>query len=370
MGNVCGAFWPIAKRHMAQADAQAQELSALTLQNDVEGPAGTLLSLPPELLQRVMEFLMVVDDVHEAERVTKLVRSAARFVLTRGRWRPVKFVAEHGTQLILAAGRVAQDRGASTPAQRDVPASSLALCRAAWAVDPNETLRILFTYAGGGRKRAALLEGRLLALIEPSLDGLERIVRLLEPAHRFVYAKTQLIRWDFDTESPSSQGGRSVDGIRWWAKHIGTPITWPWVERLAEHHNLVVGYVSGALQSWTDAAVAVDFFRCFFGRHYQRPVPDLGDFTRGWGERKASAFAAAYAADVAAEELSGIAFDSHGFGGGQDFPTLPGKVRQVEEILHLEHRVDVEHMEQYDTSWEEEYLLEVKYACRFPGDYY
>ena len=213
-----------------------------------------------------------------------------------------------------------------------------------------------------------MLEGRLLALIEPSLDGLERIVRLLEPAHRFVYAKTQLIRWDFDTESPSSTGGRSIYGINRWAKHIGTPILL--VELPAERHNLVVSYVSGALQSWTDAAVAVDFFRCFFGRHYQRPVPDLGDFTRGWGERKASAFAAAYAADVAAEELSGIAFDSHGFGGGQDFPTLPGKVRQVEEILHLEDRVDVEHMEQYDISWEEEYLLEVKRASRFPGDYY
>ena len=303
MGNVCDAFWPIAKRHMAHADAQAQELSALTLQNDVEDPAGTLTSLPPDVLQRLLGFLMV-DDVHEAKQVTKLMRSAARFVLTRVLLKPVKFVAENGTQLILAAGRVAQDRGASTPAERDVPASSLADCRAAWAVDPNETLRILFTYAGGGGKRAAALEGRLLALIEPSLDGLERIVRLLEPAHRFVYAKTQLIRWDFEAEVMSKEGGRSVYGIRWWAKHIGTPITWPWVELLAERHNLVVGYVSGALQSWTDAAVAVDFFRCFFGRHYQGPVPDLGDFTRGWGERKASAFAAAYAADVAADELS------------------------------------------------------------------
>ena len=33
----------------------------------------------------------------------------------------------------------------------------------------------------------------------------------------------------------------------------------------------------------------------------RRPVPDLGDFTRGWDDGKASAFAAAYAADVAAD---------------------------------------------------------------------
>ena len=34
-----------------------------------------------------------------------------------------------------------------------------------------------------------------LAIVEPSLDGLGRIVRLLEPAHRFVYAKNQMYRW-------------------------------------------------------------------------------------------------------------------------------------------------------------------------------
>jgi hypothetical protein len=120
MGNVCYAFWPIAKRHMAHAaDAQAQELSALTLQNNVEDPAGTLTSLPPDLLQKLLGFL-TVDDVHEKKKpVSKLVRSAARFVLTRGRWKPVKFVAEHGEQLMWAAGSAAQDRGALTPAQRD-----------------------------------------------------------------------------------------------------------------------------------------------------------------------------------------------------------------------------------------------------------
>ena len=90
----------VAKRHMAQADAQAdaqaQELLALTLQNHVEDPAGTLTSLPADLLRKLLGFL-TVDDVHErAKPVSKLVRSEARFVLTRGRWKPVKFVAEHG----------------------------------------------------------------------------------------------------------------------------------------------------------------------------------------------------------------------------------------------------------------------------------
>ena len=67
-----------------------------------------------------------------------------------------------------------------------------------------------------------------------------------------------------------------------------------------ERHNLVVSYVSGALRSWTDAAVAADFFCCFFDEmNIRQEVPDLGDLYAGWDDGKASAFAAAYAADVA-----------------------------------------------------------------------
>ena len=68
-----------------------------------------------------------------------------------------------------------------------------------------------------------------------------------------------------------------------------------WRSLLLQHHNLVVSYVSGALQSWTDAAVAADFFCCFFGEIMKvgdrfRP----GHFTRGWDDDKASdTFAAA-----------------------------------------------------------------------------
>ena len=81
---------------MAQADAQAQELSALTLQNDVEDPAGTLTSLPDDLLHGLLEFLKV-DDA-PADLGLEAVRSAARNVLTRVLLKPVKFVAEHGEQ--------------------------------------------------------------------------------------------------------------------------------------------------------------------------------------------------------------------------------------------------------------------------------
>ena len=64
-----------------------------------------------------------------------------------------------------------------------------------------------------------------------------------------------------------------------------------------ERHNLVVP-VSGAVavldgRGGGGPFILLLLWQTLSGR-------DLGDFTRGWGERKASAFAAAYAADVAA----------------------------------------------------------------------
>ena len=379
MGNVCDAFWPIAERHMAHAaDAQAQELSALTLQNHVEDPAGTLTSLPADLLRKLLGFL-TVDDVHErAKPVSKLVRSEARFVLTRGRWKPVKFVAEHGEQLMWAAGRLAQVRDdALTPAQRDWRAlwdqpSSLALCKEAWKVDPNETLRLLFDW---GHDAA-----RFLALVEPSLDGLERIVRVCEPAHGFVYAKHELDRWWRGTGAPTDDCEPTIEVIMGWAEFMGTPFDEStWKSLPVERRNLVVGYVSKALRSWTDAAVVADFLHSFFCKGYMEEVFDLGDFTRGWDDGKASALAAAYTADVAASRLS-AGTPKTPRGNHFMFTLFTEKVHQVEELLQLEPLLRGRARR---TPWGESfaarptyykegagYFFLVEFACSKPGKFY
>ena len=387
MGNVCDAFWPIARRHMAQADAQAdaqaQELSALTLQNNVEDPADPLTSLPPELLQKPLKFLKL-DDVHEAKPVSKDVRSAARSVIRR--WRPVKFVAEHGEQLMWAAASAAQDIGALTPAERDWRAlwdqpSSLALCQAAWARNPYETLRILFTW-GHSESEAA----RFLALVEPSLDGLERIVRLCEPAHRFVYAKHQLARyWRGGPRDVTI--GTTIDVIRRWARYIGTPFDEPTLKSLPlnaalERHNLVVSCISGALRSWTEPAVATDFFFYFFcvDDHDLWMVSELEDFTRDWDDDKASAFVAANTADLAASRLSAEPPWGCGLYRGRQITLFTEKVRQVEELLQLE---ELMRGRARFTPWGQDfaarptyfkegvgYLFLVEFACRLPGRFY
>ena len=51
--------------------------------------------LPPELVERCLEFLPF-EEVHtNAKQVSKAMRSAARRCLTRGRWRPLKYVVEN-----------------------------------------------------------------------------------------------------------------------------------------------------------------------------------------------------------------------------------------------------------------------------------
>ena len=364
-------------------------------------PAALTRSPPPgglldDVLQKLLEFLPV-DDVNKAKRYSFCWREMGRFVITHGRWKPVKFVAEHGIQLMFDAARAAQIRLARTPAERDgsssvhifsypprpcdVSASSLALYGEAWAVDPYATLRILFGPYWDNSSAA-----RFLALVEPSLDGLERIATLCEPAHRFAYATTQLDRlWYGDPRAEISYA--TIDVIRRWARYIGTPVDRPTLDSLpVERHNLVANYVSGALRTWTDAAVAADFFFCFFsGDDWEANMvdPDLADFTRGWDDGKASALAAAYTADAAADGL--IADLRHLPRGPDGLRRVPDdltehhikfaeKVRQVEDFLQLEELIGGRAFARRTTwrtysSFEEGYLNLVECAASSPGKF-
>ena len=224
-----------------------------------EDPARTLASVPPGLVQKILNFLPL-DKVHETKQVSKLYRSAAHSAMTRGRWKPVRLVAEHYKH------------------QWRPPA--LALCRAAWDVDLSETLRLSLTWPCHTGQFAA---AHFLALVEPSLDSLERILKVCEPVHREPFKGQQV---------------HSI--IIEWATLIGTPIT---VTRVlpAERRALVLRCLSRALRSWTDAAMAADvlweWLRYMGGRRDM--LPKLVEFTRNWEDSKASAFAAAYAAACA-----------------------------------------------------------------------
>ena len=234
-----------------------------------EDPARTLASVPPGLVQKILNFLPL-DKVHEAKQVSKLYRCAAHSAMTRGRWKPVRLVAEHFKRRVMPP---------------------LALCRAAWDLDPSETMRVFFIAWPRPAAVPFKAVSRFLAFLEPSLDGLERILKVCEPVHRF----------DYYFPKPSNHI-RVVRIVIRWAKLIGTPISRERegrLEILGERRALVLRCLSRALRSWTDAAVAADFFlqwRKFLGQFCVQPPKLVEYFTRNWEDNKASGFAAALAA--------------------------------------------------------------------------
>merc|ERR1711924_63310 len=128
------------------------------------------------------------------------------------------------------------------------------------------------------------------ALVEPSLDGLERILKGWEPVRRFAMRRYKLDNRAINRSVP-------IRVIADWAKRIGTPITGqqgqPWVLP-AERRALILRGLSRALRTWTDATAAVDYFLKWLqilGKH-PKPV----EFTRNWEHSKALAFAAALVA--------------------------------------------------------------------------
>ena len=87
------------------------------------GLSGTL---PPELVERCLEFLPFEDLHTNVKQLSKAMRSAARRCLTRGRWRPLKYVVENAM--------------VTNALERPSSAAETATFRAAWAVDPRQVL--------------------------------------------------------------------------------------------------------------------------------------------------------------------------------------------------------------------------------------
>jgi len=306
-----------------EAGGQLDLVAALTR----SPPPGGLL---PELLQKVLEFLPL-DKVLGAKRVSFCWREAGISAITRGRWKPVNWVAVHGEHSML---------------RETMPASELTDCRAAWDLDPNETLRILFAW-GGSYRRAA----RFLAIVEPSLEGLERIVILLEPVQRFFYAKRQL-HVGGGRMHVGAQLNPANDVISKWAALIGNP-------GLHSNPDVVLRCISRALRSWTDASVALSFLNSGRERTYRLNIP--GEITRGWEDSKASALTAA--------DVAFVARCTHG-------PTraergLAPAILRVEQLLGL-LQLQPEQLVRYasNSSRNHSYLDRVVTMCRRPGNYY
>ena len=144
------------------------------------GLSGTL---PPELVERCLEFLPFEDLHTNVKQLSKAMRSAARRCLTRGRWRPIRYVVKEAIVANALHGSLAT--------------AASAQFRAAWALDPGLVLLELIllwrnekdsheddidpgNFWAWNRQQFKPSVARFLALVEPSIDGLGRLTMALE----------------------------------------------------------------------------------------------------------------------------------------------------------------------------------------------
>ena len=264
--------------------------------------------LPPELVVRCLEFLPFGKVHTELKQVSKEMRAAARRALTRGRWRPVRLVMERSP---LTWGRAV---------------TSVEALRAAWEIEPklafleladwdrgDDTLR-----PSGWQSYEDDQTTRLLSLVEPSIDGLSRIVAACEG----VYEMYRDHGWARDPrysvvkkhhKSPLDFLGRGprrcsciIKGWSWW---VGCPINGarsfgPHFAPLTSHEYVDVSPIVGpALESWADPKTAFDFLSDLVEHAFDSDATGPRHMSATWRDRgKADAFVA-YALQLAVEYL-------------------------------------------------------------------
>ena len=166
-------------------------LSGVLKSSQGSGPSGQdtgLAALPQELQIRCVEFLALGDAASLAKQISKGTRAAARRALTRGRWRPVCEVARNGKATIegVMGGYFKGDdnpqAGKRTWQERlaGLSDASRALFREAWALEPAQVLFIISLWTRESYHEAYLF----LCLVEPSADGLRRVLAACEYSHR------------------------------------------------------------------------------------------------------------------------------------------------------------------------------------------
>ena len=265
------------------------------LRSQTRRPA--LRVLPREVLARCIEFLPF-DQALESKQVSKEVRSAARRAIARGRWRPVKFVAERALDLVSAM---------------PVSAAALSTFRAAWELDPGQVVREIaeWEYFTSSLTDDGFHAACFLKLVEPTIDGLPRVVAACERTHRFVES------------SPANRSSLAsmhpVHMLVKWSERVGRPLmldfdkdddeghedrlyiaTW-FNERSeydAEHYGSAL-FGSG-LEAWNDPKLAVRFVFNLMEKELDPYMGEGGSFVdmsdhrrwaRDWQDRsKADAF--------------------------------------------------------------------------------
>ena len=236
-------------------------------------------SLPSELVQKCLEFLPFAEVHAGVKQVSKATRKAARQALTRGRWRPFRYVAEQGLAVCAATGCLGNGRGLGANARvgdaaSAVPAAACATFREAWTLDRSLVMRIICKDRGPGTYGEAY-QACFLRIVEPSIDGLSRIIGARENAAQgsSLYYPERLIQ----TWANSLPGGQAScftlslsgpavgDGLKDWA-NLSYAVTfmsnlldmWDW-EHYQNNLTLLDATARAWSANWADRAKADRF---------------------------------------------------------------------------------------------------------------
>ena len=114
----------------------------------------------PDVVQRFVEYLPF-DEVTKIKAVARPFRTAARRALTRGRWRPLRFLDERGKSATRESIRIS---GAAPLTSDEVD-----LLHEAWAIAPGEVLRIILDWYQPHEPSSTYLASVFLRYVEPGI---------------------------------------------------------------------------------------------------------------------------------------------------------------------------------------------------------
>ena len=123
----------------------------------------------PDVVQRFVEYLPF-DEVTKIKAVARPFRTAARRALTRGRWRPLRFLDERGE------GATRESLRISGPAP--LSSDEVDLLHEAWAIAPGEVLRIILDWYQPHEPSSTYLASVFLRYVEPGIRYQQDIEQL------------------------------------------------------------------------------------------------------------------------------------------------------------------------------------------------
>ena len=222
-------------------------------------------ALPVDVLTKCLAFVPF-DEVHTtAKQVSRGLRSAARRALTKGRWRPLKFLCARGRDELFAAFELTGDNtvyNSERWAKPVISDATRALFREVWELYAGECLVEIASWRPPEEEERfgphiPSLEGaiRYLDVVLPSIDGLGQIMKAIACDRVRLVQSRYTSPYDYGSEGRSAFWCTGL--INMWLRKIHS------LNHDTDTRRLTLLQESQAdlgLFTWDDPKVAARFF--------------------------------------------------------------------------------------------------------------